>query len=356
MPSFSTVLTVRALWQERRKVLPIVVGFILLGIVVSLLMQPEFRSEVRLMPEMSSSSSNVLKRLASVAGFAGVDLSDEGVDAVRPDLYPNVLQSTFFVLYLIQQPVTASDGRVQTIEKFLGSYATPWLGSELMAWSHKDVRPLRVATGTLQLSVRQHRLAEEIGERVTAKFDTRSGIITITATMPDAGVSATVAQLAMNYLTRYVRNYRTEKVRQDLDFYRQQLDDARKRYHSAQWTLFRYDEQHKNVVLLSTTMDRQRMEAELTIAQTVYTQLAGEYEQAKLKVQALTPVFKVLEPPKVPLRRIAPKRTLVVLLFAGAGLALGVLYVLARSPAMTTRLRAMLIPGKDDSEEYTQRI
>ncbi|GAB3027551.1 chain-length determining protein [Spirosoma pulveris] len=344
------------LWQERRKVLPILAGFIALGVVVSLLMQPEFRAEARLMPEMSTGSGDVLKRLASVAGFAGIDLSDEGVDAVRPDLYPNVLQSTPFVLYLIQQPVTAPDGRVQTVAEFLESQSSPWSGSRLMGWRQKDVMPVRVATGTLQLSVQQHWLTEEISERVSAKFDTRSGIITITSTMPDAGVAATVAQLAMNYLTRYVRNYRTEKARQDLNFYQQQLDEARKRYHSAQLNLFRYNEQHRNVVLLSTTMDRQRMDAELTIAQTLYTQLAGEYEQSKLKVQARTPVFKVLEPPKVPLRRIAPKRTLVVLLFAGAGLALGGLYVLARNSAITARFWAGVLPGNNNAGNHTQRF
>lgn len=173
--------------------------------------------------------------------------------------------------------------------------------------------------------------------------------------MPDAGVAATVAQLAMDYLTRYVRNYRTEKARQDLNFYRQQLDEARKRYQLAQLRLFRYDEQHKNIVLLSTTMDRQRMEAERTIAQTVYTGLAGQYEQSKLNVQARTPVFKVLEPPKVPLRRIAPKRTLVVLLFTVAGLALSSLYIVARNPVMAAQLKARYRQEKDRAENYTQR-
>ena len=65
--------------------------------------------------------------------------------------------------------------------------------------------------------------------------------------------------------------------------------------------------------MLATTMDRQLMEAELTIAQTVYTELSRQFEQSKLKVQARTPIFKVLEPPSVPIKRISPKRTVIVL-------------------------------------------
>ena len=78
------------------------------------------------------------------------------------------------------------------------------------------------AAGTVRLSVQQQALAEEIGERVRARLDTRSGLITITAKCPMRR-GGTVAQLAMTYLTQYVTNYRTEKARQDLAFYGQQL-------------------------------------------------------------------------------------------------------------------------------------
>ncbi|MFD2932684.1 Wzz/FepE/Etk N-terminal domain-containing protein [Spirosoma flavum] len=341
-----TDVIIRTLWKERYKVLVAMFLFIGLGIITALLMQQEFRSEARIMPEMNNGSGDILKRLASVAGFAGVDFSDaDGMDAIRPDLYPNVLQSTPFVLYLIDQSITTTDGQVQTVGQFLLHDDNRWSWKQLLPFNNADRRmplPLNKANGTVQLSASQQELAEDIGERVSAKFDTRSGIITIAAKMPDANVAATVAQIAMNYLTQYVTNYRTEKARQDLHFYGQRLKEAQQRYHTAQLNVFQYNDHNRNVVMLATTMERHRMEAELTIAQTVYTELSRQFEQSKLKVQARTPVFKVLEPPKVPLKRISPKRLILVLLFAVLGLGLGIVYVLAQKANVAGRFRAMV--------------
>jgi uncharacterized protein involved in exopolysaccharide biosynthesis len=338
---------IRTLWQGRVRLVLFVVIFAALGVVVALLTRSEYASEARIMPEMNSGSGDVFRRLASVAGFGGIDLSDaEGVDAVRPDLYPNVLQSTPFILYLLDQPVVTSAGEKLTVAQLLDPEGDKPSFS-LLSW----LRPAPVTTPTptptgpnkpVKLTMQQQQLAEEIEKRVTARLDTRSGVISITAQMPDASAAATVAQQAMNYLTQYVTSYRTEKARQDLHFYSQRLTEARRRYQTAQYNVFHYNDQHKYLVVQSATMDRQRMEAELTIAQTVYTELSRQYEQARLKVQERTPVFKVLEPPKIPLLRVSPKRAVLVLTYALVGFILGIVYLLTRQAGLVSRLRGMI--------------
>ncbi len=348
--SLSTHFVVRTLWQERFIIGLTTVFFTGIGLLMAFLLAPEFRSEARIMPEMANGSGNILKRLASVAGFAGIDLPDaEDMDAVRPDLYPNVLQSTPFILHLINQPVTTTDGQTKTVGQFLIPDTTRWSVKRLLAFGKlTETKPSPILSkGTVRLSMRQQELADEIEERVSARFDTRSGIITLRATMPDANVSATVTQLSMDYLMQYVTSYRTEKARQDLQFYSRQLAEAHKRFQAAQFNVFQYNDRHKNIVLLATTMDRQRMETELTISQTVYTELAQQFEQARLKVQARTPIFKVLEPPKVPLKRASPKRILLVMLFAGAGFLLSAMFVISREANLIGQLRSMV---RADSE------
>jgi hypothetical protein len=307
--------------------------------------QPEFKSEARVMPEMNGGANDLFKRLSSVAGLTDLDFSEaDGMDAIRPDLYPNVLQSTPFILYLLDQSVTTTTGIRQTVGSFLSTGTSGWSLRKLLSFFRLETKPQSLTkgpSGTLQLSTQQQDLAEEITERVNARLDARSGLITITAQMPDAYVAASVTQLAMTYLTTYVTNYRTEKARQDLAFYTNRVNEVRKRYQKAQFSVFHYNDNHKNLVMLSTTMDRQRMEAELTIAQTVYTELSRQLEQAKLKVQERTPIFKVLEPPAVPLKRTSPKRILTVLLFAGVGLLLGVLSVLLQYSGIAGKISVL---------------
>ena len=344
--TLSPDVVLRVVWQERKRVFVTMVISIGLGIITAFVLTPEFRSEARIMPEMTNGSGDIFKRLASVAGFAGMDFAEaEGLDAVRPDLYPNVLQSTPFVLYLINQPVITTDGQRSTVGKFLLPDDPGWVLKRLFSVNKKadSSYPVRnKPDGPVRLSARQRDLADEISERVSAKLDTRSGIITITAIMPDANVAAAVAHLAMDYLTQYVTSYRTGKARQDLHFYTQRLNEARQRYQAAQFNVFQYNDQHKYYVVQAATMNKQRLEAELSISQTVYTELSRQFEQAKLKVQERTPVFKVLEPAQVPLKRVSPKRTLLVLFCAALGLVLGTLYALGREADVLGSLRIIL--------------
>ena len=344
----SAGLLIRTLWRERWLLLRITTLFTALGVGVALLMQPEFVSEARIMPEMGGGSGDMLRRLAAVAGCSGVDMADnEDIDAIRPDLYPNVLQSTPFILYLIDQPVRVTSGQQLTVSAVLMPDEGPgsWLRTRVEA---DDVVAKQTANGVnntlVKRSKRQQELVEDVGRRVSARLDTRSGIISISAKMPDATVAAGVAQLAMDYLTEYVTNYRTEKARLDLRFYELRLNEARLRYQKAQMTVFRYNDQHKYavVVMQAATMEKQRMDAELSIAQTGYTELSRQFEQAKLRVQERTPVFKVLEPAQVPLKRVSPKRTIIVLLFALTGLLIGAVYLMGRENNVVGLVRVMI--------------
>lgn len=300
--------------------------FAVLGVVVSLLLTPEYVADAQLMPEMTSSSGDVLRRLATMASVSGIDLAEtEGVEAIRPDLYPSVLQSKPYRLYLINQTVPTATGRTTVGELVLPT--TTWLTrlTKLAGLSTPAPRPAQTAPNTpLRLSTRQKNLLDAIGERVTARFDTRSGIIFISARMPDAVSAAAVAEVTMHYLTRYVTDYRTEKTRQDLHFYTRRLADAKSRYQAAQIRLFRYNDQHKSLILQAATMERQQLADELTIAQSVYAELTRQHEQARLKVQQQTPVFKTLEPPTVPPERASPRRSLIVLASMAAGLIMGI--------------------------------
>lgn len=234
------------LWFRRMKLLAIVFSFAAIGAIVGLLSHSEYSAEARVMPEMNQGAGDMFKRLASAAGFAGMDLGEtEGVDAVRPDLYPNVLQSTPFILYLLQQSVPTVEGKQKTVTTLL----TPTLG--WFSTKKKSLaQSLNKPSAVLQLTQEQQDLAEDIQKRVSGRMDTRSGVITINARMPDPVAVAAVAQLTMDYLTQYVTNYRTEKARRDLQFYTNRLNEAKRRYQAAQYASFNYNDQHKYMVVI----------------------------------------------------------------------------------------------------------
>ncbi len=344
---FSSDLSSHALfrwaWFRRWQAGGIVALFAGLGVVVSLLLPFEYEAGAQLMPEMTGGSGDVFRRLASMANLSGIDLSEtEGMDAVRPDLYPRILESKPFRLYLIGQTVPTASGETTVGDLLLPAH--PWYArlAEFLGREKPALRPIRSTPGTIPLlTVRQKTLLDAIDRRVTARFETRSGIIAISARMPDALSAATVAQVTMDYLTRYVTGYRTGKARQDLNFYTQRLSEAKKRYQMAQRTLFDYNDQHKSLILQAATIERQRLTDELNIAQPIYVELARQYEQARLNVQQQIPVFTVLESPTVPPERASPKRMLVVGVFTLFGIAVVAVWAVLHQLNWTQRWQTL---------------
>jgi uncharacterized protein involved in exopolysaccharide biosynthesis len=54
-----------------------------------------------------------------------------------------------------------------------------------------------------------------------------------------------------------------------------------------------------------------KLQYEVDLAFNVYSNLTNQTTEAKIKLQKETPVFKVLEPAQIPLKRSSPKRTLI---------------------------------------------
>jgi uncharacterized protein involved in exopolysaccharide biosynthesis len=264
-----------------------------------------------------------------LAGLAGIDVNNmaSGPDAVRPELYPNVLQSAPFALTLFQQPVQgANERQAKPFELYWKQQPRPWLFSWLPQSDESMPAGNRAnLNGTLQLSKAQEEMARNLQERVTANYEKKTGVLTITATMPDPLVAAQVANLSLSYLTDYVTSYRTEKARREVDFLAKQVAAAKHRYQTAEYELSAYRDRNRSLFLNTAKIEEQRIQAEFLLAQDMYNTLSKQAEMAKIKVQEETPVFKVLEPARVPLRKSGPKRMVTILGCVLLGLAFSLL-------------------------------
>ena len=281
----------------------------------------EFTSQVTVLPEIQTKGGSSLGNLSSLAGLAGINLDNisSSTEAIRPDLYPNVLQSVPFSLALLQQPTYS-----RQFEKPMpiGDYMEKrdkrgsWLELPSL-FGGGDVESVslsaeKLPTNTLQMTKRQQTLIEEIQKKTAAVFDKKTGIITVSAVMPDPIVAATVANASLQYLTNYVMDYRTGKARRQVQFLQQQVSQAKRRYVQAETSLSTYRDRNQGLYLNSAKLEEQRLQGDFLLAQTVYNDLSKQLEQAKIKVAEDTPVFKTLEPAQVPLKKSGPKRTLIL--------------------------------------------
>jgi uncharacterized protein involved in exopolysaccharide biosynthesis len=172
----------------------------------------------------------------------------------------------------------------------------------------------------LRLTKQQENLALALYSKVGGTYDKKTGVLGITSTMPDPNVAADVVRHSLAYLTDYITTYRTEKARREVAFLNQQVAAAKQRYQVAELTLSTYRDQNRSVFLNTAKIEEQRIQAEFLLAQDLYNTLSKQAEMAKIKVQENTPVFKVLEPARIPLKKSGPKRGLILFGAAVAGL------------------------------------
>lgn len=321
--------------SNRRRMLVGGLAGLLIGALYAFSKPNVYTSEISVMPEIQGKGSGNLGGLGSLAGLAGINIDNIGSqDAIRPDLYPNILQSIPFALHLLKKPIySATLNKRAPFETYINETGKTWFSSMLSGEKStvKTNKKIVADPNLIELTKEQNNLIRYIQSSVTAVYDKKTGILTISATETEPIVAAEIAQNSLSYLTNYITTYRTEKSRQQVDFLHQQVAEAKNRYQSSEYTLSNYRDSNRSVYLNTAKIEEQRLQAEYLLAQSVYNELSKQLEQAKIKIQEETPVFKTLEPPVVPIQKSGPKRTIIMVVCSAAGLMLIIVTQLTRS-------------------------
>lgn len=305
--------------------------FLVIGAIYAFSKPNQYTVEITVMPEIQSKGSS-LSGLSSLAGLAGIDIgsmTSANTDAIRPDIYPDVLQSVPFALQLLQQPVYSQLlEKETTLQTFLEEQSEQsWPGSLFSSSANEEKQlPLpdpKNRSRTLQITKKQEDLVQTVHDAVTAAHDKKTGIIKVIATLPDQVVAATVARLSLVYLTDYISSYRTEKARSQVEFLVQQTEEAKKRYQKAEYALSSYRDENRYLNLNTAKIAEQRLQADFLLTQNLFNELSKQLELAKVKVAEDSPIFKTLEPALIPLKKSGPKRTIIVAGFVMMGSILG---------------------------------
>lgn len=301
----------KVLWNQKWVIVGLTAIFTFAGTWYALTSREEFVSEGKILPEVGGSGGGALGGLANLVGIGGFELGlKNNTDAIRPDLYPNVLNSTPFFLSLFEQSFINKEGDSLTFEKL---YHQEVEGNEEI-----DKKLLSTFEGKPQGVLMLDRLTEsriaDLRERITGDIDTKSGVITISVKMPDPVVAAQIASFAISYITNYVTNYRTEKAKQEVEFLEQKVAAAKGDFYQDQSKKASYEDRFSapTIRLKLADIQRERLESEYRLSSTVYNELLKKLEESKIKLQQQIPVFQVLEPPVAPNLKSEPRRFLII--------------------------------------------
>jgi uncharacterized protein involved in exopolysaccharide biosynthesis len=313
----------KTIWSKRMFIIKVVALGAVIGVFAALLSPKEYKSTATLMPEYSTesqgSASSLLSQYGGLLGLSGGSYASNS-NAIRVDLYPNIVQSTNFQLKLMDQPFYFSDINEEAtlfdyytelnspgILGLLAEYTIGLPGKILRAILPKKELMTSVPGETnesmvLNLSKEEFEVISTLRQKITASLDEESGIVSVSVTLPDNVAAAAVTEYTIKELTEYLTEYRTEKVLRDLTFVEEQLATAEARFEDAQLTLAEFRDSNQGMLSARAQTEEQRLNSEYQIAFNLYNSLTQQYEEAKLKVQEETPMFKTLEAVQVPLQ------------------------------------------------------
>lgn len=327
-------------WKHKVFILKLVGVSITLGLLFLLLAPSNYLSQASLMPEfskesISGSASNLLQKYGGLVGLDPGSYASNS-NAIRVQLYPNIAESLPFQLQLLEEEITSTeyDTTVSTFAYFNDIYNSGPIGwiskytiklpftlkKVLFPPDTTQVVPAGLALDSTIVSISKEQMdvIETMRSRVLVQLDEETGVVSVSAEMPEPIMAAKVADRAIELLTQYLVEYRTEKAKIDLEFAKEQLAKAKDRFNQAQLNLAEFRDSNLGSLTAKARTKEQTLQSEYDLAFNLYNSLAQQYEQAKLRLQEETPVFKNLQPVQVPLEdTISGALVMVIVVFLG---------------------------------------
>ena len=300
---------------------------LVVGIIIALSIPRQYTVSVILSPEMGSGKNS--SGLASMAAsFLGGAISSDSPDALNASLTPDIISSTPFLLELFEARVVTQDKSIDTtFRAYLEEERIPWWGYILRAPGmaiggiksffdeEEETSDNTIGSGTIEVSEEDAKKLKDLRQQITADVDKLTAITTLSVTLQDPKVTATIADSVVNKLQQYITTYRTRKAIEDCNYLETLYKERQQEYYEIQQQYAEYVDANNNVVFQSTLAERERLQNNMNLAYQVYSQVAQQLQVARAKVQEVKPVFAVVEPAVIPLEASGISRKIIVLGF-----------------------------------------
>ena len=269
---------------------------------------------------------------------------DQPQEALYPQIYPQIVSSTDFLLQLFPLEVTNADGSLTTTYKeymirhqkrSFKQWAFRWyyVMRYRLSPSAPTVVPSVAKQGPVQLSRSDEELLEGLRARILCKWDKKTNVITLTVTDQDPNIAAIVANQVTNQLQEAITDYRTRKARLDVEYAQNIYDQAHQEYTQAQSDYATYCDAFGQATLESYKARKNELEQTMQLKFNAFSSANEHLQEAQAKLQENTPAFYIFQQASIagkPCNGSRAKKVCVWLLMGlilGAGIALGKEYI-----------------------------
>lgn len=366
---------IKKMWLNKGLILKLTAVFMVIGVFVALFSPKVYTASCDVVPQTSDGSGS--SRMSSLAALAGINLNQSmDVKALSPMVYENILNSTTFRKELMQTPIEFEKaGKPVSFYEYYTSeeYNKPTIGSYIMKYTiglpftilnairgEQELPQIGAADGSAKqietMSKDEYKVSQILSKSVSIVLTEKKGFVTITANMPEAVAAAQLAQATVSLLQKYITEFKIDKVQSNLDFVQSRYDEAKNNFEDIQVRRAKYRDANQGVIKHSARIEQDKLDAEYTLAMTLYTELAKQLEQAKISVKETTPILTIINPVTIPYKKSKPQRPMILLAFTflGAVAGMGLVLVIPTVADIfgNERIRNLVkeLPAKEDTD------
>ncbi len=344
LDNFNLALFFWSVWDRRKFIYYMIsIGFCI-GIIIALVIPTEYKSTATLLPEYNTDgqggAAGLLKEYGGLLGINSGTYNSSS-NAIRIDIYPKIVESiTFQDKIASTKFYFAKEDTMVSLYTYYSELA-PGLFSNILSGIKKAIKSLIGSKNqdseqiqnfgevqTLKFTPEEFAVIQELRERIWVSLDEETGIISVFSVMPERILASEVANFTVHELTKYLTEYRTEKVKRDLEYIESQLLKAEERFRTIQLERADFLDSNQGNLTARFETEKQKLQSSYDISFNVYNTLTQRYEEGKLKVQEVTPVFKILQPVQVPINDEQSGVKIVLLsMFFGGIIGMGKLFL-----------------------------
>ncbi len=337
------------LWQKRKFILIVTTVFIAIGLFIAFASPKEYTASCTVVPQTSDNNRNNISGMASMMGINIGTVTSS--NTLSPSIYPLIIQSVPFCKEIMQTPIvieksngvpitlkeyytnsTYQDNNLLTsIKKYTIGLPGVLLSTFNSAESVDAVNESRndsIKDTIITLTANERKALARIRDNIYFRSNSKDRYITMGYSASEPEVAAIITENLFVTLEKYVKEYKTQKQIDNLDFVELSYEQARQDFLNKQTALASFQDANRGLTTASARTNEQRLRSEYDVAFTIYNELAKQLEHAKLSVKESTPLFTIIEPITIPYQKSAPRRAYIIIVSMIIGLVIATVLVL----------------------------
>ena len=334
------IALLKTVFVARRFVIKTTILFAVLGVILALVSPTKYTASAKFVPQLSEGRTN--SSLGGLASLAGINLSaimGSQPQEISPSLYPQIAESIPYRLALLEAKVGSNETsfRNYILDQSSGLAILPLLkkytiGLPGLLFNKQTDKNETLDNSLFQVTKEDRGLFNFLAQVLSIDVDDQEGLVSISVELSDRMVAAQLAQSATDLLQSNIIEFKSQSARNNLDFIERQHESKRQEFEEVQDSIAIFKDQNLNITSSLYQNQLSRLESQFTVTSSVFQELAGQVEQAKIQVNKDTPIFTIIEPVSVPLERTKPRRAMVVIIWTFLGAVFSVGWVLVKSP------------------------